>query len=250
MVGMKLIHAYTLAITLIVSSLTAEEKIETTTGPVTIIPISHATVLLKQGDFLVAVDPVGDAAPLLKHGKPDLILITHIHGDHYSRETVKALLTDKAQIITPDNVGKKLGDLGNQHVMANGDKTVAGKLTVEAVPMHNTTQDRLKFHPKGLGNGYVLTFGKTRIYISGDTEGLPELRSLKNIHTAFMCMNVPYTMTVEKAAELVKEIKPKVVYPYHFRNGDGSKGDMILFKKLVEQTKDIDVRVLDWYPSK
>jgi L-ascorbate metabolism protein UlaG (beta-lactamase superfamily) len=240
-----------LAVSLLcVSVASADETLQTTAGPLTVKPISHATLLLKQGDTVIAVDPVGDAEPLLTFGKPDYILITHIHGDHYSQETVEALVKDGTKIICPANVGDKLGEVEGKQVMANGDMTLLGDIKLEALPMYNTTEERLKFHPKGQGNGYLLTFGKTRIYVSGDTEGLPELESLTDIHAAFLCMNVPYTMSVEKAAELVKAMKPSIVFPYHFRNGDGSKGDMTVFKKLVEQQKGITVKVLDWYPEK
>jgi L-ascorbate metabolism protein UlaG (beta-lactamase superfamily) len=113
---------------------------------------------------------------------------------------------------------------------------------IEAVPMYNLTAARLRFHNKGRGNGYVMTFGGKRVYVSGDTEDIPEMRALKNIDAAFVCMNLPYTMTPEQAADAVREFKPKVVYPYHYRGSDTAQ-----FKKLVGDAS--EVRLRDWYKN-
>ncbi len=113
--------------------------------------------------------------------------------------------------------------------------------------MYNLTAERLKYHKKGRGNGYVITLNMKRIYISGDTEDIVEMRSLKNIDYAFVCMNLPYTMTVDKAASAVLEIKPAVVIPYHYR-GKGGFSDIERFKTLVSKNKDIEVKLLNWYP--
>ncbi len=108
--------------------------------------------------------------------------------------------------------------------------------------MYNLTADRLKFHDKGRGNGYVLTLGGKRVYLSGDTEDILEMRALKNIDVAFVCMNLPYTMTVDQAASAVREFKPKIVYPYHYRGSDLEK-----FKTAVGSDLGVDVRIRDWY---
>ena len=121
-------------------------------------------------------------------------------------------------------------------------------MTIEAIPMYNLTPERQKFHTKGRGNGYVVTLGGTRVYISGDTEDIPEMRALKKIDVAFVCMNLPYTMTAEQAADAVLEFKPKIVFPYHYR-GKTSQ-DPEKFKKLVAKDKNIEVRIRKWYPEK
>lgn len=122
-------------------------------------------------------------------------------------------------------------------------------VAIEAIPMYNLREEALKFHEKGRGNGYILTLGGERVYISGDTEDIPEMRNLENIDIAFVCMNLPYTMTVESAASAVLDFKPKKVYPYHYRGTEGLS-DVGKFKTLVnEGDSSIDVIQLDWYPK-
>src|SRR5204863_667162 len=125
-------------------------------------------------------------------------------------------------IIAPSAVAEKFPEnLRKQTtVLANGETKSLHEIKIEAVPMYNLTQDRLKFHNKGRGNGCVLTLGGKRVYISGDTEDIPEMRALKNIDVAFVCMNLPYTMTGEQAASAVREVRPKIIYPYHYRGRD------------------------------
>lgn len=131
--------------------------------------------------------------------------------------------------------------------MNNGDIKSIHNIIIEAIPMYNLREEALKFHEKGRGNGYVITLGKERIYISGDTEDIPEMRALQNIDKAFVCMNLPWTMTVESAADAILEFKPKTIYPYHYRGSNGMS-DVEKFKSLVNtENKDINVTLLNWY---
>jgi L-ascorbate metabolism protein UlaG (beta-lactamase superfamily) len=217
------------------------DHIATSDGDLIIHLINHATFVMGWKDKTIYVDPVGakrfDGLP-----KPDLILVTDVHGDHQSNETLEAVTGDKTAIVAPAAVAEKLPEKLRKQtvVLANGEtKSVAG-INLEAVPMYNLTADRLKYHNKGRGNGYVVTVSGKRVYISGDTEDIPEMRALKNIDVAFICMNLPYTMTEEQAASAVREFKPKMVYPYHYRDSDTGK-----FQKLVGS--DSEVRLRDWY---
>ena len=214
-----------------------------------IIPINHATMVLEYGDMVIYVDPVGGSDAFKGQKQPNFVLITDIHGDHLDAETLKGLDLSKATLIVPQAVKELLPETNSQSVavLNNGDKKQFGKLNVEAIPMYNLREEALKFHPKGRGNGYVLTLGNERIYISGDTEDIPEMRQLKNIDVAFVCMNLPYTMTVESAANAVLDFKPKKVYPYHYRGTEGLS-DVAKFKSLVnKENKDIKVIQLNWY---
>lgn len=218
---------------------------------VNIIPIEHATAVLEWGDITLYIDPVGGKSIFEGQKSPNLILITDIHGDHFSLETLQELDTENATIVLPQAVADQIPEDSafNLEIMDNGDTKEFSGVGIEAIPMYNLREEALDFHTKGRGNGYVLTFGDERIYFSGDTEDIPEMRALKNIDKAFVCMNLPYTMTVESAADAVLEFKPKEVYPYHFR-GRPDVSDVEKFKGLVnEGNPDIKVVQLDWYPN-
>lgn len=218
-------------------------KLPTSKGDLEILPINHATFVMKWDGKTIFVDPVGGGEKFKAFGKPDLILITDIHGDHMNPETVKAVAVEGTTILAPSAVAEKVP---GATPLANGQKKAVGDIEVEAVPMYNLTPERKERHVKGRGNGYVVTLGGKRVYISGDTEDIPEMRALKNIDLAFVCMNLPFTMEVEKAADAVLEFKPKVVVPYHYR-GQGGLSDVGKFKELVGKNPAIEVRLLKWY---
>ncbi|WP_430966317.1 MBL fold metallo-hydrolase [Spongiimicrobium sp. 2-473A-2-J] len=216
-----------------------------------IIPISHATAVLEWNDTTIYIDPVGGAAAFEGQKPPDLILITDIHGDHLSVETLEELDTKKAKIVVPQVVADKIPTEFTPQidVLHNGDTKERYGITVTAIPMYNLREEALAFHAKGRGNGYVLSKNGHRIYFSGDTEDIPEMRALQNIDRAFVCMNLPYTMTVESAADAVLQFKPVQVYPYHYR-GRPEVSDVTKFKALVNAgDPNIEVVQLDWYPN-
>ncbi|MFY9683015.1 MAG: MBL fold metallo-hydrolase [Candidatus Sulfotelmatobacter sp.] len=215
---------------------------DTSAGPVKITPLYHASTLIEAGGKTIYVDP---AKPAKFTGLPkaDLILITHIHGDHMDPGSIKEISKPEAEILAPPSV---VQTVTNAKPMSNGDTKTWQGWTIEAVPAYNVKRGPSPgtfFHPKGRDNGYVLTYGGKRFYFSGDTEGTPEMRALKNIDVAFVCMNLPYTMPPEEAADAVKAFHPKIVIPYHYRGSD-----LAVFQKGLEGTG-IEVRVLDWYPK-
>lgn len=217
-------------------------------SPVDVVPISHATAVLKWGGTIIYTDPVGGAAAF--HGQPaaDVIVVTDIHGDHLSTSTLSAVLGD-ATLIVPQAVKNQLPEaLANRaQVLHNGDKITEQDIRIEANPMYNLPESADSRHTKGRGNGYVLERDGFRVYIAGDTAGIPEMRDLKNIDMAFIPMNLPFTMGVEEAADAVLDFKPKKVYPYHYRGQDGL-ADVNKFRQLVDAgNEDIDVVLLDWY---
>ena len=220
------------------------DRLATSDGDLIIHPINHATFVMGWKDKTIYVDPVGTGKRFEGLPKPDLILVTDIHGDHLSPETLEAVADAKTTIVAPSAVAEKLSEKLRKQttVIPNGEtKSLAG-VSIEAVPMYNLTADRLKYHNQGRGNGYVVTVGGKRVYLSGDTEDIPEMRALKNIDVAFVCMNLPYTMTEDQAARAVLEFKPKIVYPYHYRDSDTGK-----FQKLVGSDSGVEVRLRDWY---
>jgi L-ascorbate metabolism protein UlaG (beta-lactamase superfamily) len=194
----------------------AAEVLETSRGKLELYPIRHATVWLRAGEKIVWVDPWSQAD--LAAGPPaDLVLVTDIHGDHFDAPAIAKVSKPGTMVVGPKVVAEKLAGVT---VLDNGAKLDVGEISLEGVPMYNLRRGPSEgklFHDKGRGNGYVLAFGGKRVYFSGDTECTPEMRALRSIDVAFVCMNLPYTMPPSEAAECVKAFAPKVLVPYHYR---------------------------------
>jgi len=218
----------------------AEDIIKTSTGDLKITFVGHGTLVFNFGGKVIHVDPVSQEADYSKMPKADLILITHEHGDHFDLKAIKSITNKETSIVLTEICSKQI-DGGI--VMKNGDtKTIAG-FKIEAVPAYNIVNKRqngLPFHPKGSGNGYVITFSDKRVYVAGDTENTPEMKALKDVYIAFLPMNLPYTMTPEMVADAAKAFKPKILYPYHFGDTDTSK-----LVNLLKDEKGIEVRIRD-----
>jgi L-ascorbate metabolism protein UlaG (beta-lactamase superfamily) len=220
---------------------------KTSAGELKVTPVYHAGLYIEAGGKVVYIDP---AKPGVYTGLPkaDLILITHDHGDHVDMDgaSINAVKKDGTEIWAPAAVQKFIT---SATVMTDSETKKWGKFTIQSVPAYNTVrgpQAGQFFHPKGRGQGYVITYGGKRFYFSGDTEAEPELKALKKIDVAFICMNLPYTMTTDEAADLTRAINPKVVIPYHYRAMPAT--DLNAFKSKLADTK-IDVRLLEWYPK-
>jgi L-ascorbate metabolism protein UlaG (beta-lactamase superfamily) len=231
------------------SQLPTPDLISTPKGNVTVQPVFHASLVLEFNNTTIYIDPVHGVDTYKNMKKPDLILITHIHGDHFDLKTLRGLDLSNATFVVPQSVADKMPAEWKSKivVMHNGDKTEQHGIPITAIAMYNMPGDSTVHHPKGQGNGYVLNLGGKRFYISGDTEATPEMRSLKDIDVAFICMNLPYTMDVEEAASGVLAFKPKIVYPYHYRTPNGFS-DVKKFKLLVNTgDPSIEVRLRNWY---
>ena len=216
---------------------------------VKVYPINHASMILEYKNEVLYIDPVGGKEVFDTYKAPSIVVITDVHYDHLDVPTLEAISNDRLKILAPKAVFEKLSDVlkTKTTVISNGEIKAISKLSLEAIPMYNLREDALHFHDKGRGNGYVITFGEQRVYISGDTEDIPEMRALKNIDKAFVCMNLPWTMPIEKASSAVLEFNPKQIYPYHYRNKDGFS-DVAKFKMLINASSDaIEVVQLDWY---
>jgi len=227
------------------------DEVATSKGTLTIQPLVHASFVLELKDLTIYVDPTGGAKNYTGIKQPDLILVTDIHGDHFDPATLSAVRTGKTVIVVPKAVADKIPDSMKTKVviMNNGDKSTQSGIGITAIPMYNLPESPTAMHTKGRGNGYVLAIGGKNLYISGDTQGIPEMRALKNIDIAFVCMNLPYTMTVDEAADAVLAFKPRTVYPYHYR-GQGGLSDVNAFKTKVNAgDKNINVVLKNWYPS-
>ena len=214
------------------------DVIRTNGGDLKITFIGHATLMFAFGGKVVHVDPVSSETDYARMPKADLILVTHGHGDHLDPTAIAAIRKSDTTIVLPPSCAAQVK---GGTAMANGSaRTVAG-LAVEAVPAYNIVNKRptgQPFHPRGEGNGYVVTFGDKRVYVAGDTENTPEMKALKGIDVAFLPMNLPYTMTPAMVADAARAFHPKVLYPYHYGETDTAE-----LARLLADEKGIEVRV-------
>ena len=215
----------------------APEDFSTSSGTLQLTPIQHASLMIKAGGKVLYIDPAQGSYDGLPQA--DYVLITDIHGDHMVPALVAKLKKEGTVILAPKAVA---ASVPGSTVISNGETQTVGPFKVEAIPMYNLKPG--SFHEKGRGNGYVLTYGGKRFYFSGDTEGIPEMRALKNIDAAFVCMNLPYTMTPEAAADAVKAFHPAAVYPYHYSKEENA----LAFVKAMAGSG-IPVKTLAWYPK-
>jgi L-ascorbate metabolism protein UlaG (beta-lactamase superfamily) len=212
--------------------------VRTSAGDLRITFIGHGTLLFEFSGETVYVDPYGKLADYSRLPKADVILVTHDHQDHFDKNAIESIRKPGTIVVLTEACG---GGIAGGTVMKNGDARTVGGLKVEAVPAYNLVHKRPDgqvFHPRGAGNGYVLTFGDKRVYVAGDTENIPEMKRLKGVDIAFLPMNLPYTMTPEMAASAAGMFRPKILYPYHFGETDTGK-----LADLLKKYKGIEVRI-------
>jgi L-ascorbate metabolism protein UlaG (beta-lactamase superfamily) len=215
-----------------------KDTFPTSGGDLEITFIGHGSLLMTFAGKTIYVDPFSKLADYAKLPKADLIVVTHEHPDHLDVGAIDSVRTRDTKIVLAGSVSDKLS---GSTVMRNGDVQKIMCITVEAVPAYNLVHKRDNgqfYHPKGQGNGYVLTLGDKRVYIAGDTENTPEMKGLRNIDIAFLPMNLPYTMTSEMVADAALAFRPKVLYPYHFGGTDTRS-----IVSLLKGSKEIDVRI-------
>lgn len=205
--------------------------------------IGHGTLMFKFNDLVIHVDPVMGEADYTTLPDADLILVTHEHGDHLNMEAIKQIMKENTMVVMTEKCMEQLEDI-KATVMHNGDTESFHGIGIRAIPAYNVVHERSAgnpFHPKGVGNGYILNFGGTRVLVGGDTENTPELKNLDvKIDVAFLPMNLPYTMTPEMVADAAKAIQPTLLYPYHYGETDPQK-----LVELLSGEKNIEVRIRD-----
>ena len=240
---LRFLTAIAVLVFLFVAAASAQENfesdlIQTTAGDLKITFLGHGTLMFSFMGKIIHVDPFSDVADYSKLPKADIIFITHEHRDHLDMKAIEAVRTGKTVVVLTETCAAQVpGGI----VMKNGDTKPVDGLKVEAVPAYNLLHKRdtgQPFHPRGIGNGYVITFGDKRVYVAGDTEDIQEMKELKGIDIAFLPMNLPFTMTPEMVANAAKAMKPKILYPYHYGNTDVSK-----LLDLLKDNKEIEVRI-------
>jgi len=248
---MKQVCLLLMLLILAISCIAQTDAITTSKGILEIHPVYHGSFWMNWNNVNIAVDPYGGADRYKEMGKANLVLLTDIHGDHLDSSTLVKLDLTNTVLVVPKAVKERLVKFLPQDQkildLANGDSLEWNGIRVHAIPMYNLPDTLGSRHPRGRGNGYVLTLGGKRIYISGDTEDIPEMRNLKRIDIAFLCMNKPYTMDIQQAASAALAFQPAIVYPFHFRK-PGGFSDVKEFARLVmEGNNAIEVRIRSWY---
>jgi L-ascorbate metabolism protein UlaG (beta-lactamase superfamily) len=233
-----ILFCFTLSSVILPQNQFESDTIATSGGDLVITFIGHGTLMFEYNDIVIHADPAGMFADYSELPKADIVLVTHQHGDHFSAETINKISKDNTKVVLTEKCAEQYTD---GIVLLNGEEETVDGINVKAVPAYNLVHKRDNgkvFHPKGEGNGYVITFGDKRVYIAGDTENVPEMKELDGIDIAFVPMNLPYTMTPAMAADAVRMLNPKIFYPYHF--GDTDTGELL---ELLSDKDDCDIRI-------
>jgi L-ascorbate metabolism protein UlaG (beta-lactamase superfamily) len=214
------------------------DVISTSAGDLSITFLGHGSLWLVFEEKNIYVDVYGEVADYSKLPKADIVFLTHEHFDHLDPKALGSIRTEKTVLVYTETCAQLVqGGI----VMHNGEERTVAGIPVTAVPAYNMVHKRPSgdpFHPKKSGNGYILDFGGTRLYVAGDTENTPEMKSLKGIDIAFLPMNLPYTMTPEMVADAARAFRPRILYPYHYGETDVSK-----LVTLLKSEQDIEIRI-------
>ena len=214
------------------------DRIATSAGPLDLTFLGHGTLMLIFKDTVLHVDPYGKVADYAALPRADLVLLTHDHADHLDQAALALVRTPVTDIVLPPVCADRVqGGL----ILKNGETRTVRGITVTAVPAYNLVHHRDNgepFHPRGAGNGYLLDFGDTRLYVAGDTENIPEMAALKDVDIALLPMNLPYTMTPEMVADAARAFRPRILYPYHYGDTDPQR-----LVELLRDQPDIEVRI-------
>ena len=219
------------------------DVIQTSEGELEMFFIGHGTLMFKYNDLVIHIDPVMREADYATLPDADLVLVTHEHGDHLDMTAIGHIMKEDTKVVMTEKCMEQLEDL-KAIVMSNGDEETLYGIRISALPAYNIIHTRSNgnpYHPKGVGNGYILSFGNTNVLIGGDTENIPEYKNLQvEIDVAFLPMNLPYTMTPEMVADAARVFQPGLLYPYHF--GETDPQELV---KLLKDEQDIEIRIRD-----
>lgn len=219
----------------------AKDVFDTGDGTLSISFIGHGTLMFEYQNMVIHIDPTMRETDYASMPDADMILITHHHGDHLDLTAINHVIKDDCPVVMTQSCFNQLEDFKGAVIMKNGDKNTVKGIPIEAIPAYNIEHKRSNgeaFHPKGIGNAYVVSIGDLQVLIGGDTENVPEIKALKNIDIAFLPMNLPYTMTPEMVADAARAMQPKVLYPYHFGQTDPEE-----LADLLKDEKNIEVRI-------
>jgi L-ascorbate metabolism protein UlaG (beta-lactamase superfamily) len=219
------------------------DVIETPKGDLEMFFIGHGTLMFEFNGKVIHIDPIMQWADYASLPNADLILVTHQHGDHLDLTAINHLMKENTTVVMTPTSLDQLEDF-DAIVMENGDQRTFDEIEVRAIPAYNIAHVRSNgkpYHPKGEGNGYILSFGTTHVLIGGDTENIPEYEDLNlPIEVAFLPMNLPFTMTPEMVADAARTLRPQLLYPYHY--GQTEPEELV---ELLKNEPGIEVRIRD-----
>jgi len=218
-----------------------KDVFDTGEGNLSISFIGHGTLMFEYNGLVIHIDPTMREADYTTMPDADLILVTHHHGDHLDLTAINHIVKNDCPVVMTQSCLDQLEDFKGAVIMNNGDQKPIKGIPVEAIPAYNIEHKRSNgqaYHPKGIGNAYVVSIGNLKVLIGGDTENVPEIKALKNIDIAFLPMNLPYTMTPEMVADAARAMQPKILYPYHFGQTDPQE-----LADLLKDEKNIEVRL-------
>jgi L-ascorbate metabolism protein UlaG (beta-lactamase superfamily) len=219
----------------------SKDTFDTGDGELSISFIGHGTLMFEYHDMVIHIDPTMREADYATMPDADLILVTHHHGDHLDPTAIHHVISADCPVVMTKSCLEQLGDLKGAVIMENGDRKTIKGITIEALPAYNIVHERpdgQPFHPKGVGNAYLMSIGNLKVLVGGDTENVPEIKALKGVDIAFLPMNLPYTMTPEMVADVARAMRPKILYPYHYGNTDPQA-----LVDLLKDVGDIEVRI-------
>lgn len=214
------------------------DLISTSAGDLKITFLGHGSLLFQFNGKNIYIDPFSRVADYAQLPQADMILLTHEHRDHLDPQALENVRAEGTTLILTEACAEQVS---GGIILQNGDIHTADSILIETIPAYNLVHKRENgqpYHPKGVGNGYILTFGDQRVYVAGDTENIPEMKGLKNIDIAFLPMNLPYTMTPEMVADAAMTFRPGILYPYHFGETNTTR-----LEKLMVSARDIEVRI-------
>lgn len=228
------------------------DEFETAKGPLFVIPIHHASLVFEWNGEVIYCDPVGGAGRYGSLARPTIIVLTHHHGDHLDFETLDPLIGEETVLVAPRIVYNQMpADMAAKtRLMANGDETEVNGVGLKAIPMYNTSPERLKYHEKGVGNGYLFDFAGTKVYLASDTEPTAHMDDLGPVDIAFFPMNLPFTMTPDQVVAAIGKVRPNVAYPFHYRypfDKMGTEPEALI--ALMPHDSTTEVRARNWYPD-
>lgn len=159
----------------------------------------------------------------------DVVLVTHDHFDHFVIEDVDRVRNENTIVVVPEMLRGKVQ--GNVRVVRRGDKLTVNGVPVEVTAAYNLAPDRQNFHPNAYGGvGYIVTLNGKRIYHTGDTDAIPEMKGLE-ADIMLVPVSGTYVCNSDEAVQVVELVKPKLAIPMHWDSIVGTWEDANRFKQ-------------------